>query len=143
MIGAKVIGLGEIVIRVQDIALLTDFYQHIIGLELLHQRGKYTFFKIAEGYAGHDQILALFDVSIPTAFDETKAAIQVNHTSLHHIALEIDKVDYAPILRRLQQAGVETKTEVFEWVQWKSIFIRDPEMNIIEFVCFDHTIPKN
>ncbi|OJJ20818.1 glyoxalase [marine bacterium AO1-C] len=140
MIGKKIKGLGEVVIRVQNMALVADFYQNIIGLELIQQRGKYTFFKIAEGHAGHDQMLALFDVSIPTAFGETKAEILAHHTSLHHIALEIDKEDYNATLYKLEQAGVEVKTEVFEWVQWKSIFIKDPEMNIIEFVCFDDTI---
>ena len=35
---------------------------------------------------------------------------------------------------------LEYVTEIFEWVKWKSIFIKDPESNILEFVCHDPDI---
>lgn len=140
MIAQKIKGLGEVVLRVQNMALVSNFYQNVIGLELITQKEKYTFFKIAEGRAGHDQVLALFDVSIPTAFGEVRDEVQLKHSSLHHIALEIDKQDYDEVLDKLQRAHAEVKTEVFEWAWWKSIFTKDPENNIIEFVCFDPAI---
>lgn len=140
MIGTKIKGLGEIVIRVTDMKSVMNFYQNVIGLELIKQDGGYTFFKIAEGYGGHLQILALFDTSIPTAFGEVRPGIDLNNSSLHHLALEIDKNDYHPILVKLREEGVELTTQIFEWVQWKSIFIKDPEMNVVEFVCYDPEI---
>ena len=140
MIAKKIQGLGEVVFRVQDMELVSNFYQNVTGLELIAQKGKYTFMKIAEGRAGHEQILALFDASVPTAFGEVREDIQLKHSSLHHIAMEIDKQDYDEVLEKLQQANMEIKTEVFEWVKWKSIFIKDPEQNIVGFVCFDPAI---
>ena len=140
MIGDKIKGLGEVVLRVKNIELVMDFYQNTIGLKLIQQKRGYTFFKIAEGYGGHYQVLALFDISIPTAFEEIRGDIKINNSSLHHLAFEIDKNDYDPILERLKEEGIEVKEQIFEWVKWKSIFLKDPEMNVIEFVCYDSEI---
>jgi len=140
MIGNKIKGLGEVVLRVKNMGAVKDFYQNTIGLELLKDGNGHTFFKIAEGYRGHFQILALFESSIPTAFGQVRDNIKVNNSSLHHLALEIDKNDYDIILKKLKTAGIELKTQKFEWVKWKSIFLKDPEMNIVELVCYDSEI---
>ena len=60
MIGNKIKGLGEIVLRVNDMVLMENFYQKTIGFELMHESERYTFFKIADGVGGHTQTLALF-----------------------------------------------------------------------------------
>jgi len=57
----KIKALGEIALRVNDLERMQEFYEQVIGLELLRRFPKMVFFKIAEGYAGHTQILALFD----------------------------------------------------------------------------------
>ncbi len=140
MIGKRVKGLGEIVLRVTDMQLMKTFYQNIVGLELVRESKDFVFFKIADGYGGHTQTLALFATTNLTAFGSELKNIEAAHTSLHHIALEIDKSDYAEVLNILSQENIEVVTNVFEWVKWKSIFIKDPEMNIVEFVCYDATI---
>ncbi len=140
MIGNKIKSLGEIILRVNDIKLMTDFYQNSLGLELIKDVDNYKFFKIAEGYGGHYQVLALFAKTNPNAFDEVLGSIDSNNSSLHHYALEIDKNDYNYIIKQLKNQHIVFKTEVFEWVKWKSIFIKDPEENIIEFVCYDNEI---
>ncbi|MEE9431256.1 MAG: VOC family protein [Melioribacteraceae bacterium] len=142
MIGNRIKGLGEVVLRVTDLELMKNFYQNIIGLELMREANDFVFFKIADGYKGHTQVLALFDTSNLTAFGKKLNSIEVNHTNLYHIALEIDKSDYEEVLTYFENENVEIVTNVFEWVKWKSIFIKDPESNIIEFVCYDSEVVK-
>ena len=137
MIGNKIKGLGEIVLRVNDMESMKHFYRETIGFELMYESDNYTFFKIAEGVGGHTQTLALFAKSNPTAFGEALKAIEQQHTTLHHFALEIEKSDYEEMLILCKKSKIEYVTEKFEWVKWKSIFIKDPESNIVEFVCHD------
>ena len=40
----------------------------------------------------------------------------------------------------VKENQIAYQTEKFEWVQWKSIFIKDPEQNVLELVCYDETI---
>ena len=140
MIGNKIKGLGELVLRVNDMESMKDFYQHTLGFELMYESDDYTFFKIAAGVGGHTQTLALFARNIPTAFKEELKAINPKNTPLHHFALEIEKSDYEEIRVLLEKSRIAYVTETFEWVKWKSIFIKDPESNIVEFVCHDPEI---
>jgi len=142
MIGNKIKGLGEVIILVNDIATVKQFYEKVIGLEIIAEDEHFVFFKIAEGFGGHTQILGLFDNSIPPAFGQVREKPQMKSSSLHHLALEINKDDYDVILNTLTKNKVEVETRVFNWVQWRSIYLKDPEMNIVELVCFDPTIDK-
>ena len=58
--------LGEVAFRVKDLKAMVDFYQNIIGLELMRLEDAFAFFRIAEGFAGHTTVLALFDRSQST-----------------------------------------------------------------------------
>lgn len=133
----KVKGLGEVILRVNDMDLMKNFYQQTIGLELINESKNFTFFKIADGYGGHHQTLALFAKSNLNAFQEKFGDVEIMSSTLHHFALEIDKNDYEELLHYFKNDEIAYVTEVFEWVQWKSIFIKDPESNIVEFVCHD------
>ena len=140
MIGNKIKGLGEIILRVNDMELMKYFYHKTIGLELISETENYTFFKIADGFGGHNQTLALFAKNNLTAFGEEMKSIKQENTTLHHFAFEIDKLDYEEIQAFCDKLNIEYVTEIFEWVKWKSIFIKDPESNIVEFVCYDPEI---
>ena len=56
----RVKGLGEVSIRVKDLDAMHKFYEEVIGLEVLRRDESFVFFKVAEGYGGHTQNLALF-----------------------------------------------------------------------------------
>jgi len=140
MIGAKIKGLGEIVLRVNDMELMKNFYLKTIGLEVMNESKDFTFFKIADCVDGHTQTLALFAKHNPTAFDEELNAILPGNTTLHHFALEIELRDYEEILELCKKNNITYVTKIFEWVKWRSIFIKDPESNIAEFVCYDPKI---
>ncbi len=140
MIGNKIKGLGEIVLRVNDMESMKNFYRNTIGFELMYESDDYTFFKIADGVGGHPQTLALFAENNLNAFKEELKGIKPKNTTLHHFALEIEKSDFEEVLTLCKKSKIEYVTEVFEWVKWKSIFIKDPESNIVEFVCHDPEI---
>ena len=63
---------GEVSIRVRDLDTMHKFYEEVIGLEVLKREESRVFFKIAEGYGGHTQNLALFTATNPM-FVETKS----------------------------------------------------------------------
>jgi len=57
-----------------------------------------------------------------------------------NLALEIDKRDYEAELRRLRDLGVAVTTFDHHWCHWRSIYVRDPEGNILELVCYDEAV---
>ncbi|MBA2452346.1 MAG: VOC family protein [Chloroflexia bacterium] len=128
-------GLGEIALQVNDLVAMQAFYEDVVGLRLLRRFEDSAFFAIAEGAAGHTQVLALFD---RTAGD--KVPLSYRRPPLDHIAFEIELEDYAAELARLTDTGIDVKTSTHAWTQWRSIYVTDPEGNIVEWVCYDATI---
>jgi catechol-2,3-dioxygenase len=120
--------LGEVALRVKDLGVMRDFYENVVGLELMREFPGIAFFRLGEGYGGHTTILALFD---------RDAELAIERTTLDHFAFTIDLADYDSERRRLESAGLRVQPEVFDWVGWRSLFFRDPEGNEVEFVCRD------
>ena len=61
-----------------------------------------AFFKIADGYGGHTQILGMFEQSQPLPIPQpARTSVNPRATSLHHFAVEIDKAHYEQELTRL------------------------------------------
>ncbi len=139
--------IGEIALRVNDLGKMQKFYEEVIGLEVFKRFPKAVFFRIADGYEGHPQALVLFDRSEK----QTGAQIQKStphgvsqaHSTLDHLAFEIDLEEYEREHNRLEQLGLSVETKLFEWVGWRSLYISDPEGNTVEFVCYDSSIKKS
>ena len=68
--------------------------------------------------------------------------MRLESTSLHHFALEIDKADFDDERHRLQRLGVEVTTVEHRWCRWRSLYVHDPEGNILELVCYDEAIQE-
>ncbi len=120
--------LGEVALRVNDLEVMRDFYEGVVGLELMRQFPGIVFFRLSEGYGGHTTIFALFD---------RDAEVATERTTLDHFAFTIDIADYESEKRRLESAGLRVRPVVFDWVGWRSLFLQDPEGNLVEFVCRD------
>ena len=73
----RVKGLGEVSIRVKDLDAMHKFCEEVVGLEVLRRDESFVFFKIAEGYGGHTQNLALFSAT-NRSFIETTSS-QLSH----------------------------------------------------------------
>jgi catechol-2,3-dioxygenase len=120
--------LGEIALRVNDLEVMREFYEKIVGLELMRAFPGIAFFRLGEGYGGHTTILALFD---------RDTDVGTERTTLDHFAFTIDVADYEAEQERLEASGLEVRRVVFDWVGWRSLFSRDPEGNSVELVCRD------
>ncbi len=129
-------GLGEIALRVNHLDAMQKFYEEAIGLPLMTRTPSYAFFKIADGYAGHTQVLALFDRSKDPGYRGTDAAT----STIDHIAFEIGLADFASEKRRLEDLALQVETAEHAWVHWRSLYVTDPEGNQVELVCFDASV---
>lgn len=124
-------GLGEVSIQVRDLDVMRKFYEEVVGLEVIRQEDEYVFFKIAEGYGGHTQNLALFEAS---------NTLNPQESTLHHIALNIALEDFESEKMRLEGFGLEIDATVHEWLHVRSLYFYDPEGNHLEFVAYDETV---
>ena len=129
-------GLGEIAFRVNNLDATQKFYEEVIGLPLMTRVPNCAFFKIAEGYGGHTQVLALFDRSGSPSYRGTNAAT----STIDHIAFEIPLADFADELKRLEALGLRVETTEHAWAHWRSLYVNDPEGNQVEFVCYDESV---
>ncbi len=133
-------GLGEASIRVRDLETMRRFYAEVIGLEVLRAEANFVFFKIAEGYGGHSQNLALF-AALETDFLESKSQqLNFEGTTLHHIALNIALEDFESEKNRLEGLGLKVHATAHEWLHVRSLYFPDPEGNLLEFVAYDETV---
>lgn len=136
----RIKGLGEVSIRVKDLAVMSAFYEDVVGLDVLRREDSVVFFKIAEGYGGHSQNLALFDASERRFLEWKSPTLSPDRSTLHHIALNIDLEDFEPELERLAGLGVDLKATEHPWLQVRSAYFPDPEGNLVELVCRDERV---
>lgn len=130
-------GLGEASIRVRDLDRMHRFYEEVVGLEVLRREKTFTFFLIGEGYGGHKQVLNLFDSTDRWLIESKSAQFSPQHTSLHHIALNIALEDYESEKKRLEGLGLQVTAVEHAWLHVRSLYFADPEGNLLEFVAYD------
>lgn len=137
--GFAVRALGEIAIRCVDLNAMVAFYRDVIGLELMNdpENGNIVFFKIADGFAGHTAVLALFRHNIEGA-GRTRASQTPPATgsgsSLHHIALSLPWDEQEAVMAWYEKLGLTYNVETFDWVGWRGVFTFDPDGNTVELV---------
>ena len=136
MTNGKIKALGEIALRVNNLDAMQGFYQDIIGLELMRRFPDSAFFKIADGYGGHTQILALFDRRKQSDYSGLSAA----RTTVDHLAFTIAREDFDYERARLEALGCKLMFANHDWVHWRSLYVHDPEGNNVELVCYDPTV---
>ena len=127
----RVKGLGEVSIRVRDLDAMHKFYEEVVGLEVLRRDKDFVFFKVASGYGGHTQNLALFEAS---------NTLNPQESTLHHIALNVALEDFETEKMRLEGLGLKIHATVHEWLHVRSLYFYDPEGNHLEFVAYDETV---
>ena len=122
----RVKGLGEVSIHVRDLDAMCKFYEEVVGLEVLPTGGcarrdeSFVFFKVAEGYGGHTQNLALFEASNTMFLDNKVVQLNSQETTLHHIALNVALEDFESEKTRLEGLGLKVTATVHEWLHvWR------------------------
>lgn len=138
--------VAEIVINVDDILRAQRFYEDVLGFALHSQypdeNPTIVFLTIQAldtplSHNGHPQLFALID---PHRHLPAKARFQgldVTRSSLNHLAFEIDTADYEAEKARLEGLGLTVHEERFPHMKAKALFFRDPEGNMLEFICPD------
>jgi catechol-2,3-dioxygenase len=100
-----------------------------------------VFFRIAIDYEGHTQSLALFDQSGEADHRSRHyTGVDPEKSPLHHIAFTISLSDYEAEKDRLRNLGLDVETADHAWQHYRSLYIADPEGNVVEFVCFDASV---
>lgn len=134
--------LGELVLRTSNVAELAKFYTEVIGLEPHASFGNNQFFKVAEDFEGHPQILAIFDKSKdfrgPNNIHLDTA--DAGSGPLHHFAFAMEKEDFTSEVSRLEGLGIDFEFEEYEQFGWRSIHFHDSDGNSVEFVCYDQSL---
>jgi catechol-2,3-dioxygenase len=120
--------LGEVALRVNDLGAMRAFYRDVVGLEVWRDGDDFVFLRVAEGAEGHPQALVLFD---------RKLDVRPETSTLDHLAFVIELSDYEARRRQLENAGLRVTPKQFPFFQWRALFIKDPEGNTVEFVCYD------
>jgi catechol-2,3-dioxygenase len=129
--------IAEVGLRVKDLARMTAFYQEVLDLEIVRAYPRHTFLKAGEldsplGRGGHPQLLVLFDREV---------RVDINLTTLDHLAFEIPLEQYDVQRTRLQAMNVELVERVwsgeYAWLRARSLFFDDPEGNTIELIAHD------
>jgi len=134
----RIRGIGEVSIRVRGLDVMSTFYEDVVGLEVLRREESFVLFRIAEGYGGHSQNLALFDAR---EHPRSKLPeVDPERTTLHHIALNVSLEDYDRERRRLEGLGLEVEAAEHAWLHVRSLYFRDPEGNLLELVAYDESV---
>lgn len=133
-------GLGEASIRVNDLNAMQRFYEDVVGLEVLRQEEDYVFFRIAEGYGGHTQNLALFDAANRDFLEDKSPTIIPQQSTLHHLAFNVPLEDFESERRRLEGLRVKVQATEHAWIHVRSLYFADPEGNTLEFVAYDENL---
>src|SRR5262245_23411856 len=123
--------LGEVALRVNDLGGMRRFYENVLGLEVLRVFDHAVFYRIAPGHGGHTQVFVLFARGVP---------VSAQASTVDHIAFTIDRKDFESERSRLKGLGLQIELADHAWVHWRSLYVRDPEGNVIELVCYDPTV---
>lgn len=137
---SRIKGLAEASIRVEDLDSMYRFYQEVLGLQVLTREENYVFFRIASGYGGHTQNLALFAAEERTFLENKSPQLSPETSTLHHIAFNIDLEDFASEKERLESLGLRVQAVEHPWIHLRSLYFSDPEGNTLEFLSFDESL---
>lgn len=58
----------------------------------------------------------------------------------YHEAFSLPLKDFDGEKNRLEQLGGSVKTAEHAWVHWLSLYVRNPEGNRVELVCYDERV---
>lgn len=104
----KVRALGEIAIRCRD------------------KPAMIAFFRVADGFAGHIVVLALFPHDLAGAV-----------SSLHHLAFSLPRDEQEAVIAWYGHLGRAHSVRHFDRIGWRGVFTTEPDGKTVELVARD------
>jgi catechol 2,3-dioxygenase-like lactoylglutathione lyase family enzyme len=123
----KIKGLAEIVLNVRDVEASLNFYQAILGLEVIGRPGP-VFLRAGPPAVEVPQMLVL--VPLPPDSGAFTAP-----RPLHHLALELSPRDFEAEEARLRELGFEIRYGQHPVIPSRTMYVDDPDGNEVEFIC--------
>lgn len=137
-------GISEVVLRVDDLAGMEEFYGDVLGLEPWRTLPGLSFLRVADvdsplGRSGHPETLALVDRSRrPWHWAERQARKRgPRRSALDHLAFEIQPAAFEGERARLEALGLETQVTAFPDLEARALFFSDPDGNVLEFLAHE------
>jgi catechol 2,3-dioxygenase-like lactoylglutathione lyase family enzyme len=121
-------GIYETVLYGSDVAALVSFYGQIVGLRAIDPPDE------------HSAAFRLGDGSLLLIFDPQRSAAPGRFVPSHgtsgdgHVAFRIGDGELDPYTDSLRAAGVEVEREITWPLGGRSVYVRDPAGNSVEFV---------
>ncbi len=146
-------GVAEIVLSVRDLPRMRDFYQTVLGFQLLSQARHETgmepdpggeptiaFLTIQKtdtplGRHGHPQLLVLIDHRRHIFAQDRFDGHEVRRSTLNHLAFEIPPESFRLHQQRLDGLGLRPDVVEFPAMTARALFFEDPEGNLLELIC--------
>jgi glyoxylase I family protein len=126
----RLLGLHHVTVIVADLDRTTEFYRDVLGLALVREGvndddpdARHFWFGDAHGTAG--TLMSFME------YPEMEQA-KVGVGSVHHVAVSVSSTEELEAWRDyLRSRGIDC-TDVFERGGLRSIYLRDPDQNIVE-----------
>jgi catechol-2,3-dioxygenase len=127
---AKIRGIAEIVLNVRSVEASLQFYQELLGLEIISPPDfpGPVFLKAGDGAAGIPQMIVL--VKLPADADAFQTP-----SHLHHIALETTPEEFDAFQSRIEKSGLAIRTGKHPVIPSRTIYVDDPDGNEVELIC--------
>jgi len=125
----QVIGIDHVVIRVNDLQRMTDFYERVLGCPVEHRQDALGLIHLRAG----SSLIDLVDVGGPLG--RAHGAINPDGPNMDHLCLRIASFDADRVRSELQAQGVEigeTSLRYGASGEATSLYLRDPEGNGLE-----------
>jgi catechol 2,3-dioxygenase-like lactoylglutathione lyase family enzyme len=117
----------ETVLYTPDVPAAVTFYGDVLGLRLIEEPDELgAAFRLDDG-----GVLLLFEPTLSSA--PGRRVPSHGATGAGHVAFGLEPGGYEPCLERLRAQQVEIEQEV-DWDGGRSIYVRDPAGNSVEFV---------
>jgi catechol 2,3-dioxygenase-like lactoylglutathione lyase family enzyme len=127
----QVEGIAEIVLWVRDMEVALNFYQELLGLELISSPGfPNKFLKTAEGELGVPDMIVLIPHPEGLAFPREKLS-----RVLHHIAFRVKPDVYEDLRSRFEKEGIEVRSGIHPVLKGvRTFYVDDPDGNEVELI---------
>ena len=125
----QVIGIDHVVIRVNDLRRMTDFYERVLGCPVEHRQDALGLIHLRAG----SSLIDLVDVAGPLG--RAHGPIDPNGPNMDHLCLRVAGFDADQVRSELQAQGVEigeTRLRYGASGEATSLYLRDPEGNGLE-----------